>query len=264
MDRAPRFMGTDHMRLKDKVAIITGGASGIGRATAELFVSEGARVAIVDWHDAAFGELTKPGSGHDAMQAHTADVTDAAAAERIVGEVRAAWGRVDILVTSAAVSVGKKVAETSFDDWRHVLEVNVTGTFAWARAVLPGMVEQGSGAIVTVGSQLSTAGGRSNAAYVTSKGAIVSLTRSIAIDYAEAGVRCNCVAPGGTDTPLLQSAFVRSPKPQQAKQELVDRHAMRRLGAPGEIALGILYLASSESSFVTGTQLVIDGGWLAA
>jgi len=250
------------MRLKNQVAIITGGASGIGRATAELFASEGARVAIVDWHDA---ESAKSGVGdRDLFRTYVADVTDADATDRIVGEIQAAWNKIDILVTSAAISIGKRAAETTADELRRVLDVNVGGTFGWIRAVVPAMVEQGSGSIVTVGSQLSTAGGKSNAAYVTSKGAIASLTRSVALDYAELGVRCNCVAPGGTDTPLLDSAFERVAEPQKAREDLTGRHAMKRLATPREIALAILYLASPEASFVTGTRLVVDGGWLAA
>lgn len=250
------------MRLKDQVAIITGGASGIGRATAELFASEGARVAIVDWND---GELAKLGVGdRDLLRTYMADVSDADATDRIVGEILAAWNKIDILVTSAAISIGKRATETAVDELRRVLDVNVGGTFGWIRAVLPTMVEKGSGSIVTVGSQLSIAGGKSNAAYVTSKGAIFSLTRSVALDYAELGVRCNCVAPGGTATPLLDSAFQRGAEPRKAREDLIARHAMKRLATPHEIALAILYLASPEASFVTGTQLVIDGGWLAA
>jgi NAD(P)-dependent dehydrogenase (short-subunit alcohol dehydrogenase family) len=249
------------MRLENHVAIITGGASGIGRATAELFVSEGARVAVVDRQETEFGALNRSG---DVLRTYRADVTDTAAADRIVAEVCGAWAKLDILVTAAAISVGKRAGETTLDEWRRVLHVNVDGTFDWIRAVLPVMVDQGAGAIVTLGSQLSTAGGRSNAAYVTSKGAILSLTRSVALDYVQSGVRCNSVAPGGTDTPLLDSAFARSPQPGQAREELIARHAMRRLAEPREIALAILYLASPEASFVTGTQLVVDGGWLAA
>jgi NAD(P)-dependent dehydrogenase (short-subunit alcohol dehydrogenase family) len=252
------------MRLENQVAIITGGASGIGRATAELFVSEGARVVVVDWHENGFGELAKLGAERDALRTYKADVTDTDAAGRIVNEVGKDWGRIDILVTAAAISIGKRAGETTLDEWRGVLGVNIDGTFVWIHAVLPAMVGQRSGAIVTLGSQLSTAGGKSNAAYVTSKGAIHSLTRSVALDYVQSGVRCNSVAPGGTDTPLLHSAFARSPQPRKARQELIARHAMRRLAAPQEIAFAILYLASSESSFVTGTQLVVDGGWLAA
>lgn len=252
------------MRLKNQVAIVTGGASGIGRATAELFVAEGARVAVVDLSAGACEEPAQSAGGCDTLRTYQADVTDTEATERIVREVREAWGRIDILVTAAAISIGRQVAETDPAEWRRVLEVNVDGTFGWIRAVLPAMVAQRAGAIVTVGSQLSTAGGKSNAAYVTSKGAVLSLTRSVALDYAEAGVRCNCVAPGATDTPLLHNAFARSPQPRKTRQELIARHAMQRLAAPREIALAILYLASPEASFVTGTQLVVDGGWLAA
>jgi 2-keto-3-deoxy-L-fuconate dehydrogenase len=252
------------MRLENQIAIITGGASGIGRATVELFVREGARVAIVDRYDTAFDELAALDAGRDVIRAYKADVTDVSAADRIVDQIRRAWGKIDILVTAAGISVGKRLGETTPDEWRHVLEVNVGGTYRWIRAVLPVMLEQNAGAIVTLGSQLSTAGGKSNAAYVTSKGAIHSLTRSVALDYVQSGIRCNSVAPGGTDTPLLENAFARSPEPAKARRELTARHAMQRLATPREIAQGILYLASPEASFVTGTQLVIDGGWLAA
>jgi 2-keto-3-deoxy-L-fuconate dehydrogenase len=253
------------MRVKDHVAIVTGGASGIGRATAALFLREGARVAVVDWNATALDELTGAlDPPRDALRTYSADVTDTEATSRILDDIAKVWSKIDILVTAAGISIGKTVTETAPDQWRRVLDINVGGTFDWIRAVLPGMVERGSGAIVTVGSQLSTAGGRSNAAYVVSKGAIASLMRSVALDYANSGVRCNCVAPGATDTPLLQNAFARSSEPALARQELIARHAMRRLAAPHEIASAILYLASAESSFVTGTQLVVDGGWLVA
>jgi 2-keto-3-deoxy-L-fuconate dehydrogenase len=183
------------MRLENQVAIVTGGASGIGRATVELFLSEGARVAVVDWNDTALAKLD---GGRNVIRTYHADTTDDVAADRIMSEVRQAWSKIDILVTAAGISVGKRVGETSLDEWRRVMDVNVGGTFVWVRAALPVMLGQGAGAIVTVGSQLSTAGGKSNAAYVTSKGAIHSLTRSVALDYAQSGIRCNCVAPGGT------------------------------------------------------------------
>jgi 2-keto-3-deoxy-L-fuconate dehydrogenase len=252
------------MRLENHVAIITGGASGIGRATAQLFVSEGARVVVVDRQEAHPDLTMSPEASGDTFRTHVADVTDVAAIDDIVEETLEVWGKVDILVTAAAISIGKRAAETPMDEWRRVQEVNVGGTFGCIRAVLPAMIERGTGSIVTLGSQLSVAGGASNAAYVTSKGAITSLTRSVALDYVDAGIRCNCVAPGGTDTPLLDRAFTRGPTPEKSRQELTARHAMKRLATPREIALAILYLASSEASFVTGTQLVVDGGWLAA
>jgi NAD(P)-dependent dehydrogenase (short-subunit alcohol dehydrogenase family) len=222
------------MRLENHVAIVTGGASGIGRATVELFAREGARVAIVDRYDTAFDELAALDAGRDVIRAYKADVTDVPAADRIVDQIRRAWGKIDILVTAAGISVGKRLGETTPDEWRQVLEVNVGGTFRWIRAVLPVMLEQNAGAIVTLGSQLST--------------------RSVTLDYVQSGIRCNSVAPGGTDTPLLDNAFARSPEPAKARHELTTRHAMQRLATPREIAQGILYLASPEASFVTGTQ----------
>jgi 2-keto-3-deoxy-L-fuconate dehydrogenase len=252
------------MRLENHVAIITGGASGIGRATAELFVGEGARVVVVDRQEAHFDPLSGQGAVGEVLRTHIADVTDHAAMDDIVSQTLKTWSKIDILVTAAAISIGMRVAETPMDEWRRVQQVNVGGTFGCIRAVLPAMIERRSGSIVTVGSQLSVSGGKANAAYVTSKGAITSLTKSVALDYVDVGVRCNCVAPGGTDTPLLDHAFARSPAPQKSRQQLTARHAMKRLAAPSEIALAILYLASPESSFVTGTQLVIDGGWLVA
>jgi 2-keto-3-deoxy-L-fuconate dehydrogenase len=252
------------MRLENHVAIITGAASGIGRATAELFVAEGARVVVVDRQPARFDLLCGTDAGCDILRTHVADVTDLEATDDIVSKTIKAWGKIDILVTAAGISVGKRAAETPMDDWRRVQDVNVGGTFGWIRAVLPGMVERRSGSIVTLGSQLSVSGGASNAAYVTSKGAIASLTKSVALDYVDAGVRCNCVAPGATDTPLLDRAFSRGPAPEKARRDLIARHAMKRLGTPREIALAILYLASPEASFVTGTQLFVDGGFLAA
>lgn len=253
------------MRLKDHVAVITGGASGIGRAAAALFLSEGARVAAVDCNavalDGLAGELA---ASSDAIRTYIADVTDMVATSRIVDDVGNAWGKIDILVTAAGMSAGKPAAETSLEEWRRVLDVNLGGTFGWIRSVLRPMVERQAGAIVTIGSQLSIAGGASNAAYVASKGAVASLTRSVALDYAQHGIRCNCVAPGATDTPLLRNALARSPDPARAREKLIARHAVGRLGAPQEIASAILYLASPEAAFITGTQLIVDGGWLVA
>jgi 2-keto-3-deoxy-L-fuconate dehydrogenase len=253
------------MRLKDHVAIITGAASGIGRAAAALFLSEGARVAAVDSNAAALDELAGAlAASGDAVRTCVAEVTDTETTSRIVAEVREAWGKIDVLVTAAGISVGKPAAETSIEEWRQVLDVNVGGTFGWIRSVLPPMVERNAGAIVTIGSQLSIAGGESNAAYVASKGAVASLTRSVALDYARFGIRCNCVAPGATDTPLLRNAFARSREPARAREKLIARHAMGRLGTAPEIASAILYLASPDSAFITGTQLIVDGGWLVA
>jgi NAD(P)-dependent dehydrogenase (short-subunit alcohol dehydrogenase family) len=139
----------------------------------------------------------------------------------------------------------------------------VTGTFIWIRECLRPMTAQGRGSIVTIASQLARAGGRGNAAYVTSKGAVVALTKSVALDYVDRGVRCNAILPGATDTPLLRRSFGRQPDPDAARARSLARHPMGRFGDVRDIASAALYLASDESAFVTGIELPVDGGWLA-
>ena len=245
------------MRLKDRTAIITGAASGIGAATARLFAAEGAHVTLVD-RDAAgvtalAAELGERGSPF------IADVTDEERARACV-EQRAA---VDILVTAAGISLGKPVLDTSVGDWNTVQAVNVTGTFIWIRECLRAMTQQGRGSIVTIASQLARAGGRGNAAYVASKGAVAALTRSVALDYVDQGVRCNAILPGATETPMLRRSFGRQPDPDAARARSLARHPMGRFGDVRDIAWAALYLASDESAFVTGIELPVDGGWLA-
>ncbi|MGE0424706.1 MAG: SDR family oxidoreductase [Reyranellaceae bacterium] len=245
------------MRLKDRTAIITGAASGIGAATARLFAAEGARVTLVDRDAAAVtaiaAELGERGSPF------IADVADEARARACVEQC----GPVDILVTAAGISLGKPVLDTSVTDWNTVQAVNVTGTFIWIRECLGPMTRQGRGSIVTIASQLARAGGRGNAAYVASKGAVVALTKSVALDYVEKGIRCNAILPGATDTPLLRRSFGRQPDPDAARARSLARHPMGRFGDVRDMAWAALYLASDESAFVTGIELPVDGGWLA-
>lgn len=249
------------MRLKDRVAVITGAASGIGLATLELFLAEGARVVAVDRD----GErLAACSAGRAEVVAATGDVTDEAFAMRTVAETVARWGRLDVMVTGAGISVGQPAGTTEVAGWNQVLAVNAMATFLWAREALRVMEKAGGGSIVTIASQLAFAGGRNNAAYVASKGAVVSLTRSIALDYAAAGIRCNCVLPGATETPMLQRSFGRAPDPAAARERSRTRHAMARFGKAEETARAILFLASEESSFTTGAMLPVEGGWLVA
>ncbi len=237
------------MRMQGKTAIVTGAASGIGWATAALLLAEGAAVLAVD---------VQPGAP-EGCQTLIADVTDAAAAEQAV----ASLGQVDVLVTAAGISRGKPLGETTMADWDAVMATNVTGTFVWVRACLRPMVLAGRGSIVTIASQLARAGGRNNAAYVTSKGAVVALTKTVALDYATAGIRCNAVLPGAVDTPLLARSMARAADPDAARRASLGRHPMGRFGRPEEVAHSILHLASDESGFVTGIELPVDGGWLA-
>ena len=248
------------MRFESKTAIVTGGASGIGAATTRLLLDEGANVVVVD--------RSFPGSDRsaatDRYREEQCDVSDAAACEEIVARTIERLGGIDVLVTSAGISRGQPLVETEEAMWDEVFAVNVKGTFLWMRSVLPHMVSARAGAIVTIASQLAFAGGRNNAAYIASKGAIVSLTKTASLEHACDGVRINAVAPGATETPMLLRSFARHADAAAARQRASDRHAMKRLGKPEEIAEAIAYLACDQASFITGTVLPVDGGWLAA
>ena len=250
------------MRFADKVAVVTGGASGIGEATVALLAKEGAHVFIVD-RDVAMGEALATKLG-PTVRFLPCEVTQAVAVESAVAAVLKHAAQIDVLVTSAGISRGQRLIETQEDVWNEVFDVNVKGTFLWMKAVLAHMVERQAGTVVTVASQLAFAGGTHNAAYIASKGAIVSLTKTAALEHAEDGVRINSVAPGATETPLLARSMARGGDPDAARQRSSHRHGMKRLGRPAEIAGAIAYLASAEASFTTGVVLPVDGGWLVA
>jgi 2-keto-3-deoxy-L-fuconate dehydrogenase len=253
------------MRLSGRVAIITGAGSGIGRASALLLAREGAFVALVD-RDAAGAEQTlamlREGGGSGSV--HVGDVGEAEFARATVEAAVAKGGRLDVLMTAAGFSCGGTVVTTDPADWDAVFRTNIGGTWLWARAAVPIMQRQGRGAIITLASQLAIAGGRRNSAYIAAKGAIVSLTRTMAVDFATDGIRVNAIAPGAIDTPLLRRSFARHADPDAARELSRQRHAMKRFGEAEEVARAALYLASDESSFTTGVVLPVDGGWLAA
>jgi len=232
------------MSLAGKTAVVTGGASGIGAAIVERFLAEGAKVLAVDLSP------IKPRAGLETL---VADVS------RPAPKLPPA----DVLVCAAGISVGRALADTSEEDWDRVFAVNAKGTFLWFKAVLPGMLERGRGSLIAIASQLAVAGPRSNCSYAASKGAVVSLVKSVALDYADKGIRANALLPGATETPLLERAFARRADPNAARETLRQRHPAGRFGRPEEIAAAALFLASDESSFVTGAALPVDGGFLA-
>ena len=252
------------MKLAGKVAIITGGASGIGRASALLFAQEGAWVAVVDRNGAAAENTAAEirAAGGEAM-VFTGDVAEAGFADSSVPSVLDAWGGIDVLMTAAGFSSGGTAVSITLEDWDAVMRVHLWGTFLWARAVLPTMQAARSGSIITVASQLARAGGRNNVAYIAAKGGIISMTKTMALDFAPDGVRVNTILPGAIETPLLARSFGRSATPEATREASRSRHPMGRFGQAGEVAQAALYLASDASSFSTGTELVVDGGWLA-
>jgi 2-keto-3-deoxy-L-fuconate dehydrogenase len=249
------------MRLQGRTAIITGAGSGIGRASANLFAEEGAQLALVDREAVGLRETVSLVGG---ATAHVGDVGDASFAESVVGDVVARHGRLDILMTAAGFSCGGTVLTTDPAAWDAVFRTNVGGTWLWARAAIPQMQRQKCGSIITLASQLAIAGGKGNSAYIAAKGAIVSLTRTMAVDFATDGIRVNAIAPGAIDTPMLRRSFARHANADEVRDGSRNRHAMKRFGQAEEIAQSALHLASDASSFMTGTVMVVDGGWLAA
>lgn len=250
-------------RLAGRVAIITGAASGIGSAMARLFAEQGAQVEAVDLDGAGLDDLRQGGGTAYPIGSHRVDVTDRAAGERVVGDVLERYGRLDILCNNAGIIQRATVLELDEKDWDRHLAVNVKSVFIWSRAALPPMIHQGSGVILNTGSGWGLTGGSRAASYCASKGAVVQLTRAMAIDHGPQGIRVNCICPGDTDTPLLHE---EANQIGTAKEIFLTQAAQRplgRVGAAEEIAQAALFLVSDEASFVTGTTLVVDGGGLA-
>ncbi|MGY9055325.1 MAG: SDR family oxidoreductase [Alphaproteobacteria bacterium] len=245
------------MRLADKTIIITGAGSGIGFALAERCLKEGAQVVAVDRDEAGMEPLAT-------SLKLTGDVCDPDLAKRAVALAQDATGALHGLATVAGISgSGFAIDQIPSERWDEIYNINVKATWQWLVACLPAFRTHGVGSVVTVASQLAFGGGAMNAAYIASKGAIVSLTKTAALELAPENIRVNAVAPGATDTALFRAGMARNPNPE-AREKSRNRHAMKRFGEAHEIASGMLYLLSDEASFTTGHTLLIDGGWAAA
>lgn len=252
------------MRFDQKVVVVTGAAVGIGKAAAQAFGKEGARVALLDRDalsgDAAFAEFHI--EGIPAILA-VGDVADPGNVQEMIAAVQQEWGRIDVLVNNAGVYVQGEVHQTSLEDWQWIMNTNLTGAFLCTKAVVPRMIEQGNGVIVNVASEAGLVGIGNQVAYNVSKAGMIALTRSCAVDLAKYGIRVNCVCPGTTETPLVRAALERATDPVAARRRLESSRPMDRLGHPEEIASAILYLASLEAGYATGSILSIDGGYTA-
>jgi NAD(P)-dependent dehydrogenase (short-subunit alcohol dehydrogenase family) len=252
------------VRLAGKRAFVTGAASGLGRAIARAFVAEGARVAIADL-DEAGGRAVAAELGAPALfLSH--DVTDEAAWQHGLARAADAFGGLDTLVNNAGIAIVANVENTSLADWRRVQAVNVEGVFLGCKHALPYLRAAGGGAIVNMSSVAGVIGDPSLAAYCASKGAVRLLTKSVALHCARRkdGVRCNSIHPVFTATPMVEAMLAAARDPAQKRAALEACVPLGRLGAPEDVAAAAVYLASDESRFVTGTELMIDGGLTAA
>lgn len=249
-------------KLDSRVAIITGAASGIGAAAAELFAQEGAKVALVDKNEELLVETAQRiRAAGGVVDTYVRDVTDGVLAAQTISAVIAEWGRIDVLMPSSGISVGGTVATIDEALWDKVFDVNVKGSYFWMHYTLPHMIQAGRGSIVLLGSQLVISSGGNNAAYIASKGAITALAKTMAVDHAAQGIRVNVLMPGVIDTPMSRHSLTRYEDSVATRERWANRHAMRRFGLPQEVAKAALFLASDDSSFTTGSQLFCDGGW---
>jgi NAD(P)-dependent dehydrogenase (short-subunit alcohol dehydrogenase family) len=252
-------------RFRDRVAVVTGAASGIGFAVAEAFAAAGAKVALLDNNvdrGAESVETIRACGGQ--CQFFGADVGSESEVMRAVREVREAFKQVDHLVNNAGVVLVKPIEECTVLEWDHVMDVNVKSVFLTTKHLLGTLRNSIQPTIVNLGSVSSFVGQRHTPAYVASKGAVAMLSKTLALDLAEYGIRVNCVCPGITDTPMFRFHVMNTPDPETTLRERCNRIPLNRMLSPDDVARSVLYLSSSESAGVTGTTLVVDAGYLAA
>lgn len=241
------------MRLTGKTAVVTGGASGIGRAVVDAFLREGARVGVVD-RDKEAGQI------EGLAFAVVGDVGAPETWQEVHEQATERWGRLDVLVNNAGYGIRAAVTDTSWEDWQAIVTTNLSSVFLGCRTAIPLMRKAGGGSVVNMASVAGQIGMSERAAYCSTKAAVVGLSKAMAVDHAKEGIRVNCVAPGTTDTPYFSKISAHLPDPDAYRADLAARQPLGRLGRPEEIAAATLFLASDESSFATGSVLTVDGG----
>jgi len=251
-------------RFEGRVALITGGAAGIGRAICLQLAREGAAVAVTDRAEEAGREtldlIEKSGGVGICVRM---DVAEEAEVVSAIEQVLRRFGRIDALFNNAGIELSRTLHDTTTEAWDRVLGVNLKGMFLVSRQVLPVMMRQGRGAVVNTSSISGLLGWPGSAAYCASKGGVIALTRQMAVDYAPHGIRVNCICPGSTLTPMIERLFGVEKDPEASRRSIEAMHPLGRLARPEEIAEAALFLASEEASFITGAALPVDGGYTA-
>lgn len=249
------------MRVRDKVALVTGAGAGIGKASAILLAREGARIGVADF-DAVAAEATTEiirEAGGEAISI-AGDVSVESDCARMVDAVSARWGRMDILCNIAGIVLGGVLDQTTEQEWNASMDVNLRSIYLCSKHAIPCMKGSGGGAIVNMAAVAGLMGVKNRAAYSASKGGVIALTKSMAIDYVDDGIRVNSICPGTVNSPSLQKRLEALPDPAAARRDFTGRQPMKRFGRPDEIADAVLFLCSDESSFITGTEITVDGG----